>query len=121
MNGSSAAQAATRSASVAVDGRHLGAASSTLGEQQAALAERLNGMQLVGAPPANGNARQLDGSQAPAASLDNGTAAAPASEAEEEAGEPFSLVRRLPLAGGTLELVRLEGKRLLRVWLPPGG
>lgn len=83
-------------------------------------------MQLVGTPPANGNARQLDSGLARGASLDDGTAAAPASpcngasEAEEEAGEPYSLVRRLPLAGGTLEIVRLEGKRMLRVWLPPG-
>lgn len=113
-------------ASVAVNGGNLCAASSTLGEQQAALAERLNGMQLVGTPPANGNARQLDSGLARGASLDDVTAAAPASpcngasEAEEEAGEPYSLVRRLPLAGGTLEIVRLEGKRMLRVWLPPG-
>lgn len=34
--------------------------------------------------------------------------------------QPFSLVRKVALAGGMLHLVCLEGDRMLRIWLPPG-
>ncbi len=123
-------QTAKGSTHVVVNGGKLGTADSAC-KEQAALAERLNELQLNGIRPPSG-----DAPPAPAASLDNSTAAAgpgvPAAdtaagssasgaEGAEEAGEPFSLVQRLPLAGGSLELVRLEGRRLLRVWLPPGG
>lgn len=33
---------------------------------------------------------------------------------------PYALVESRALAGGTLNIVRLEGDRMLRVWMPPG-
>ena len=34
--------------------------------------------------------------------------------------ESWTVVRRTNLAGGVLEIVRMSGDRMLRVWLPPG-
>jgi enterochelin esterase-like enzyme len=108
-------QTANGSASVAVNGNGLGSAV----DVQAALAEQLNGFQLNGSRPHSDDAQaaSLGGSAAATAA---GTATASSAVEEELAGEPYSLVQRLPLAGGTLELIRLEGTRRLRVWLPPG-
>lgn len=49
-----------------------------------------------------------------------GTAGTDGAAAQSDAGEPYTLVEKLALAGGVLELVWLEGDRMLRVWLPPG-
>lgn len=49
-------------------------------------------------------------------------AASPAPQAAADpAAEPYTLLRRVRLAGGVLHLVSWEGHRLLRVWTPPGG
>lgn len=40
--------------------------------------------------------------------------------AADAAGEPYTLVKKRTLAGGVLDLVRLEGDRILRIWMPPG-
>jgi hypothetical protein len=48
------------------------------------------------------------------------TAAASAAEEAAEPQEPFSLVKSEALAGGVLDVVRLEGDRMLRIWMPPG-
>ncbi|GAB4823020.1 hypothetical protein N2152v2_010066 [Parachlorella kessleri] len=34
--------------------------------------------------------------------------------------QPYTLLEKVALAGGTLDLVHIEKERLLRVWLPPG-
>lgn len=122
-------QTANGNGHVAVNGSSLGATAATR-QVQAALAEQLAAFQQSGSQQSSSVAREQSSNGAAAAP--GSTDAIPSSSAPEaspcsssssaaEEGEPYSLVQRLPLAGGTLELVRLQGKRLLRVWLPPGG
>lgn len=38
----------------------------------------------------------------------------------ERQGPAFKRVKRLSIAGGTLDIVQWEGERMLRIWTPPG-
>lgn len=67
-------------------------------------------------PAASAVQQQPQQPQQPSADGGAGLAAAP----PEPPPEPFSLLKRVELAGGVLELVHWEDGRLLRVWQPPG-
>ncbi len=58
----------------------------------------------------------------PAGPSTSPVAAAAAAQAEPLAppAEPYTLQKKVALAGGVLDLVHLEGSRLLRIWMPPG-
>jgi hypothetical protein len=54
----------------------------------------------------------------------HGTAVAPGAPGLSAAGgpaKPWSVISSTPLAGGLLQVVVWEGRRNIRVWLPPGG
>lgn len=88
--------------------------------------------QAAGAPvpPAISiNGRHGAATEAPAEAAQGLVSAAGGSEAEAAAEaaavaaaskEPYALVEKVPLAGGVLDIVRLEGDRMLRIWMPPG-
>ncbi len=41
-------------------------------------------------------------------------------ERQVQPQQPYTLVQQVPVAGGVLDLVCLQGDRMLRVWMPPG-
>ena len=57
---------------------------------------------------------------ASAADEQQGSGTGPAAVAAAEPEEPFTLVKKVALAGGMLDLVSLGAGRMLRVWTPPG-
>lgn len=73
--------------------------------------------QQCGAEPSAPPDTPATATEASAAAARDASIGEPTAEA---GGPPWELVKTVALAGGMLDVVRLEGDRMLRVWMPPG-